>query len=110
MTSDPAPSFPTDLTYAPAYPRLGHGRPCARPNCRVAAVVTFDWRGIVLSFCANHAEEKAGEPRVPEVVWLAASWAVCRRCDRVLPVSLVAGEHFTIAGVPCLDIPEPRSH
>lgn len=96
------------MTTAAAYPSppVHHGRPCARPGCRVGAVVTFDWSGIVLSFCANHAEDKAGEPTQPDVLWLAPGWDICTLCARVLPAPLVATEHFNALGEPCPPEPE----
>lgn len=79
---------------------------CARPNCYLTPVIRFSFMtpgsdlGIVLSFCATHAENKAGQPTA-EVQWLAIGWDVCPRCYRVLPDELVAVEHYNLQGRVC---------
>jgi hypothetical protein len=74
---------------------------CARPYCQAEPVVRFDFDGIVLAFCAQHAEDKAGvEPR-PDVRWLAHGWVICDLCFRVLPNRVAHQEHFNLQGRVC---------
>lgn len=81
-----------------------HG--CARPNCYLAPVVRFDFDGIVLAFCATHAEDKAAQPGA-EVVWLDSGWAVCPLCFRVLPKDVVATSHYNLKGRVCPPVTVP---
>jgi hypothetical protein len=96
-TPDMTPALPARLPYT----LRNHGsRSCQRPNCSLPGVITLNWDGIVLSFCAGHADGKAADPNA-EVVWLSPSYGVCPRCGRVLPLRLVAGDHYAATGDAC---------
>lgn len=91
----------------PARPRrISATGGCARPNCHQTAVITLGWGPTVLSFCASHAEDKAGQDGV-EIRWLMNSYAVCPRCARVT-VRRLLRDHFNLQGEPCVYVPEPR--
>lgn len=75
---------------------------CARPNCAQPPVITLMLGALHISYCATHAETKAGQPDA-EVTWLSHDYRVCPVCFRVLPRTVLDdGPHFDALGLTCL--------
>lgn len=62
-------------------------------------MVTFDRAGLVTSYCADHAEDKAGEPG-KRIIWMSPTCAACGQCYRVVATRLIP-KHFNLQGVVC---------
>ena len=101
------PSLTTNPHGLPALPRRMARRSatsrCSRPNCWLEPVVTFGWaETTVLSFCATHAEDKAGQLDV-EVLWVSPLHACCDTCHRIVSKRVMWSEdgHYDLKGESC---------
>lgn len=93
------------LARATARASSAHG--CARPNCFLPPVVTFDWAGMVQGFCATHAGAKLAEEHPPAILWMDSNYQACDTCGRILARALFAqgAGHFDTQGLQCLGAP-----